>query len=301
MLNDTLRCGPAGWSYPHWNGVVYPRTKTRNFHPLEHLAQYFDALEINTSFYQSLRPEVTGVWGRKVSANSNFRFTAKLHHRFTHERVLDRYEISTFKEGFWPLLRAEKLGCLLMQFPWTFRFTAENREFLIQLRRAFHEFPLVAEMRHSSWMLDEALGTFKDYRIGFCNIDQPNYTRAMPPTGFLTSSVGYVRLHGRNPLNALGSFDEQAERAKQHDYLYSQGELAEWKSRIEHISKLATSTFVVFNNDAAGKSIVNALQIQSILGDTRHRAPAELVRCYPEPLAEFHASRFYQESLFDAA
>ena len=31
-----------------------------------------------------------------------------------------------------------------MQFPWTFRYTEENRAFFIKLRRAFREFPLVA-------------------------------------------------------------------------------------------------------------------------------------------------------------
>ena len=106
-----------------------------------------------------------------------------------------------------------------MQFPWSFRFTVENREFLIRLRRTFSEFPLVAEMRHSSWMAEEAVGTFLDYRIGFCNIDQPDYTRAMPPTAFLTSGIGYVRLHGRNPKNSLGGFNPAAPRLRQHDYL----------------------------------------------------------------------------------
>ena len=57
-----------------------------------------------------------------------------------------------------------------MQFPWSFRFTSENRAFLIDLRRTFHEFPLVAELRHASWLADEAKGTLIDYKIGFCNI-----------------------------------------------------------------------------------------------------------------------------------
>ncbi len=97
-----------------------------------------------------------------------------------------------------------------MQFPWSFRFTAENKDFFIRLRRAFHEFPLVAEMRHSSWMAEEAVGVFLDYRVGFCNIDQPEYTRAMPPTAYLTSGVGYVRLHGRNPQNSIGAYSRES-------------------------------------------------------------------------------------------
>ncbi len=199
-----VRIGTAGWSYPHWNGLVYPKTPWPGFHSLEVIAKHLDTVEINSSFYQQLKPEVGRLWMRKVEANPDFLFTAKLHQRFTHARVLDDAEIAGFKAGLAPFLKARKLGAVLMQFPWSFRFTAENREFFIRLRRAFHEYPLVAEMRHSSWMREEALGTFLDYRVGFCNIDQPAYTSAMPPTEFLTSQVAYVRLHGRNPKNSAG-------------------------------------------------------------------------------------------------
>ena len=178
----SIRVGTAGWSYPHWAGLVYPKAHAPGFHPLELIAKQLDCVEINSSFYQPLKPEVVKLWIKKVEAYPDFTFTAKLHQDFTHKRVLDQASIALFKEGLWPLLRAKKLGALLMQFPWSFRFTAENREFFIDLRRAFHEFPLVAEMRHSSWMAEEATGTFLDYRVGFCNIDQPHYTRAMPPT-----------------------------------------------------------------------------------------------------------------------
>src|SRR5579863_9163830 len=230
------RIGPAGWAYPHWRGVVYPKVGA---HPLEVLSTQFDSVEVNSSFYQPLKPEIVKLWIRKAQGNPRFQLTAKLHQRFTHARILEDAEVQTFKDGLWPLLRAGKLGAVLMQFPWAFRFTAENREFFIKLRRAFSEFPLVAEMRHSSWMAEEAVGTFLDYRVGFCNIDQPEYVRAMPPTAFLTSSIGYVRLHGRNPRNSLGAFDRSAMRMRQHDYLYSEAELAEWAARIERIGRYA--------------------------------------------------------------
>lgn len=170
-MSSKTHIGTAGWSYPHWNGVVYPKTYPPGFHPLEFLAERFSVVEINSSFYQALKPEVVKLWMKKVHGNPDFQFTAKLNQRFTHARDLDEGEATRFKEGLWPLLRGRKLGALLMQFPWAFRFTAENREFLIRLRRAFHEFPLVAEMRHSSWLAEDAIGTFLDYRIGFCNID----------------------------------------------------------------------------------------------------------------------------------
>lgn len=278
---NALRIGPAGWSYPQWKGVVYPAAGP---HPLEILSRQFDAVEINSSFYQPFKPEVATLWMKKVQGNPDFRFTAKLHQRFTHARILEDGEVEDFKEGFKPLLRNGKLGALLMQFPWAFRFTAENREFFIRLRRAFHEFPLVAEMRHSSWMSEEAVGTFLDYRVGFCNIDQPQTMRAMPPTAFLTSGIGYARLHGRGP-----------------GYIYSETELAEWARRIERIGRYSEAMFVVFNNDAGAKSIVNALQLQAMISGVRAPAPRELRRRYPLELENFGPHRAEQQLLFSAA
>ena len=161
-MSNSLYIGTAGWSYPHWKGVVFPKAMPPGLHPLELLARTFNVAEVNSSFYQPLKPELTKLWIKKVERNPAFRFTAKLHQQFTHQRILQDSEVAAFKEGLWPLLRTGKLGALLMQFPWAYRFTAENRDFLIRLRRAFHEFPLVAEMRHSSWLAEEAIGTFLD-------------------------------------------------------------------------------------------------------------------------------------------
>lgn len=297
LSSPNFRCGPAGWSYAHWNGIVYPSPKPRSFHPLEHLADFFDSVEINTSFHQPLRPEVTRLWLKKVAGNPEFMFTVKMHRAFTHERLLCSASLAAFKEGLWPLLRSGRLGCVLMQFPWSFRFTGENRAHLINLRRAFHEFPLVAELRHSSWMADEALGTLIDYRVGFCNIDQPQHSGTMPPTAFLTSAVGYVRLHGQNSRTWLSEYIDPGETASQGCYLYSSKQLEDWKTRIDKIRKYSDRVFVITNNDGAGMSVVNALQIQAMLGGST-KAPASLLSTYPQELAGFSANQPVQRRLF---
>jgi uncharacterized protein YecE (DUF72 family) len=275
------RCGPAGWANPNWSASVYPRPRPRGFHPLRYLAEYFDTVEIDASFDRPLRPEISRLWVDRVSDNQSFLFTAKLGRRFTHERELDPGATAAFKEGLWPILKAGRLGAVVMQFPWSFRFTAENREFFIRLRRMFHEFPLAAEMRHSSWLLEEAVGTFIDYRIGFCNIDQPEQVKAMPPAAVLTSALACFRLHGRG-----------------ENYLYSAPELEAWKSRIDRIAGLAGRTLVTFTNDAGGRAAVNALQMQARFDNRRRRAPAALVARFPGPLAGFRADRAVQEMLF---
>lgn len=296
-----LHIGVAGWSYPQWEGLVYERGHSKGTHALQQIARMVDAVEINTSFYQPLKAEVTRLWMRRVEANEAFRFTAKMHQQFTHQRRVEPGEVAIFKQGLLPLLKARKLGAVLMQFPWSFRFTRENREFFIELRRAFHEFPLVAEMRHDSWISEEAIGTFLDYHVGFCNLDQPAWTRATPPTSYLTSRIGYVRLHGRNPLNSLGNFEPGAARGRQHDYLYTLEELAAWKQRIDRVHRFADATFVIFNNDASAKSVVNALEMEGLFGRPNCQAPGELIRRYPAALAGCARKGSYQPSLFEAA
>jgi len=300
-LPQNLYCGPCGWSYPHWNGTVYPKNRERGFHPLEYISEYFDAVEINTSFYQQLRPEIARLWIKKVEQNPKFVFCAKLNRQFTHDRLLDDEDaIAGFKDGLRPFLRARRFGCLLMQFPWTFRFTEENRAFFIKLRRTFGEFPLVAEMRHSSWACEEAIGTFIDYHVGFCNIDQAAYTKAMPPAEFVTSPIAYVRLHGRNAQDWKQEFGQSETPVARHDYLYKTGELMEWRDRILRMQPFAERTFVFTNNDIGGKAVVNGIQLAELLGDDRRRVPADLARRYPMELAGLQTDRPAQASLFAA-
>src|SRR5581483_8413441 len=89
--------GPAGWSYADWEGIVYPRSKPRGFHPAAYLANYFDTIEINTSFYNPLRREVATAWVEKVRHNLGFQFTAKLWKRFSHERNASHDDEKAFK------------------------------------------------------------------------------------------------------------------------------------------------------------------------------------------------------------
>jgi uncharacterized protein YecE (DUF72 family) len=257
-----LKVGVSGWNHIHWGGQQLPGAR---IHPLEWLSDHFDVAEVKESFDEYLKPEVTRVWLRKVKQNKNFQFTFKLHREFTHERLLDQARVERWKSPLMPVKQAGRLGAVLMQFPWSFRFTKENRDYLIQVRRAFHDFPLVAEFRHESWMMDEALGTLIDYKVGFCNIDQPEYERSMPPTKFLTSAIGYVRLHGRN---SFGFHTNAGLKTHRYDYQYSDRELLDWVNRIDHLRTHSVRTFVVANNDQGAKAARTAMDLQDLLGVT---------------------------------
>jgi uncharacterized protein YecE (DUF72 family) len=80
-----VRVGPAGWSSPDWEGQVYPQPKPRGFDPLAYLAQSFDIIEINSTFYRIPAATLTRSWATWVSEHPSFRFTIKLWQGLTHE------------------------------------------------------------------------------------------------------------------------------------------------------------------------------------------------------------------------
>jgi uncharacterized protein YecE (DUF72 family) len=286
-----IRIGVAGWSYKDWDGVFYPPTVSRKkIHPLEYLAHFFDVVEINTSFYGHIKPELAKLWVRKVAVNPNFVFTAKLHRSFTHSplAVMEPTSAASIKptdedeakarEGLDALASEGKLGALLIQFPVSFKNTSLNREYLEHLLRQFIEYPRVVEVRHDSWNNDETLTSFARGNVAFCNIDQPMIGRSLSPTEHVTSSLGYVRLHGRNYKEWFNSDD----RNDRYNYLYSENELGPWKEKIESVAEKAQTTYVITNNHYEGRAGVNALELKSMLGGKRVKAPPSLLDTYPE-------------------
>ncbi len=290
-----IRVGPAGWSYQDWNKKVYPARRPQGFHEAEYLARYFSVIEINTSFYRPVWPEHAELWARRLEAHRSFEFTAKMYNGVTHEHRLDKNTVREVTEGLEPLAAAGKLGCVLLQFPWSFKFGPDSRDYIRRIRHAFSELPLVAEVRHASWDCDEALELFAEQGIGFCNIDQPRLANCLEPTDYVTSSIGYVRLHGRNYHNW---FNSEASVAERYDYLYRQDQLKRWERRVESIAKRAVTTYVVTNNHFEGKAVVNALQLLAGLSAGPVDAPAGLADWYPE-LAAVTRSRPAQRSLFE--
>ena len=287
-----IRVGTAGWSYKDWEGVFYPPGMQRQKrHALEFLAQCFDVVEINTSFYGHIKPELAKLWVRKVDAvNPKFVFTAKLHRSFTHSpiAVMEPTSAATIRpndedeklarEGLDALASAGKLGALLIQFPVSYKNTSLNREYLESLLRQFIEFPRVVEVRHESWNNPETLSYFTERSVAFCNIDQPLIGRSLGATEHVTSPVGYVRLHGRN----YDQWFEAEKSADRYNYLYSETELAGWKEKIERIAKKAEVTYVVANNHFEAKAGVNALQLRHMLSGERVKATETLLKHYPE-------------------
>jgi uncharacterized protein YecE (DUF72 family) len=272
-----VHIGTSGWWYEDWKAIVY---SDRGHHdPLAFMARYFDALEINVSFYRDVTQAMTESWLRRVDRMPRFQFTAKLHQRFTHQRVepLAAGEVRESLAGLRPIVEAGRLGALLAQFPWSFRDEPRSRDWLRHVRDACSESPLVVEVRHDSWLAPEALEFLRSLDVGFCNIDQPVLDHCIPPTETVFAPVGYVRLHGRNHVRW---FDHNG-AAERYDYLYTEHEIDSWVPRIRRIAAQAKVTFVFTNNHFRGQAPANALELMAKLRGEPVDVPSALLDAYP--------------------
>ena len=281
-----VRFGPAGWDYPDWAGKVYPKPKPRGFDALRYIADYFDTVEINSTFYRPASAKVAKSWAARVADHERFRFTAKLHRRFTHERAAawSTEEADAVREGFDVLAGAGKLGAVLLQFPWSFRNDDENREWLRDLLRTFRSYPLAVEVRHVSWNAEEFYRELFESRAGIVNVDQPMFRNSLPPAARATSAVGYVRVHGRNYRDW---FRKAAGRDERYDYLYTAKELEPWAERVKSLAQepRVDEVYVVNNNHFAGQAVANAAMLEAQVTGEKVRVPPELLQTYPKELA----------------
>jgi uncharacterized protein YecE (DUF72 family) len=273
--------GPAGWSYSDWNRILYPASRPRDFHEASFLAEYFDTIEINTSFYQPVRPAHAELWVQRIESNPRFLYTAKLWRKFTHEEGATAEDEQLVREGFHVLRSAGRLGAVLLQFPFSFHYTPQNLDRLKKMLDSFGDYPLVVEVRHASWSAPDFLEFLARRGTGICNIDQPVIGKSIKPTERATASTGYVRLHGRR-YDTWFSDDPETPSHERYNYLYSGEELEPWAARIRHVSAHAETTFVVTNNHFEAKGVVNALQLINMLTGEKVKVPEELRHHYPQ-------------------
>jgi uncharacterized protein YecE (DUF72 family) len=290
-----IRVGPAGWSYPDWAGYVYPSRRPKGFHYATYLAEFFDTIEINSSFYNPIRPDHAAQWIDRVADNPRFVFTAKLWQRFTHETVRTNADGAAgpviaasagederaVRAGFDVLHAAGKLSAVLLQFPFSFHRTRETVAHLSALLKRFADYPLVVEVRHASWQTPETFALLEEHNAGFCNLDQPIIGRSLEPSAESTSSIGYVRLHGRR-YDTWFSDDAAIPSHERYNYLYSTEELAPWAKRVQKVAERSREVFVITNNHYQGKGVVNALQLISILKGSKVKVPEPLRQQFPE-------------------
>jgi len=266
----SIYIGTSGWSYPKgegtWTGYFYP---TGKINELEYYSQFFNTVEVNSSFYRPPNPGYVYNWVRRVP--KDFLFTVKLWQKFTHpkmyqeatgkEAVISQKDVDQFKQSLEPLVKYGKLGALLAQFPPSFKNDSYGQQILLAVIRTFGQYRLAVELRHRSWSDDEDFAQLlRDNNISWVHIDEPKFQSSLAPEVPQTSDMAYFRFHGRNK-----EMWWQGDSETRYKYLYSSDEINELAEKVMAVTGQTKYTFALFNNHWQGYAPRNAVDMMKSL------------------------------------
>ena len=278
----------AGWSYKDWVPNFYPKNQSGGFDWLQFYSHYFNCVEVNSTYYTYISPKIVDGWIRKVENSDNFVFHVKLHQDFTHKRKFDELNIKAVRYNLDQLKKSERLGGLLIQFPYSYLFDGNSVLYIRKLRDIFPDVSCFVEVRHQSWNNDSALNFFKENDLTFCTIDQPQIGQAIEFDPVITNDKAYIRFHGRNAeawKKSLANFGKEQtyeEQSSRYNYLYSPGELVEIEQKIKSIQHKVKEVNVIMNNHPHGDAVANAFELIHLLEErTKIEMPPAITRAYP--------------------
>lgn len=250
--------GTSGYSYKDWIGPFYPQG-TKSGDMLSYYSEQFSFTEINSTYYKIPNPFM--LYNMQKKTQENFVFTVKLHQSMTHSKNASKQDYKSFIEAVSVLSEAEKLGCLVAQFPYSFYCNKENKEYILQVQEQLMDFKLVVEFRNSKWLNNETFMFLKDNSIGFVSVDEPELSGLPDKRCIAVSDTAYIRFHGRNDKK----WWEHNEAYERYDYLYNENELSEWKDKIKNLEQESNSIFVSFNNHFSAQAVMNARMLREML------------------------------------
>jgi uncharacterized protein YecE (DUF72 family) len=239
----TIRIGTSGWSYGHWDGVLYPHgTPPRQ--RLEHYLREFSTVELNASFYRWPADSTFAGWRRRLP--EGFEMTVKASRGLTHAKRL--YAPEPWVERVTRSLHQlrGRRGPLLVQLdPRHQRDDARLDWFLGRLPGWMR---VAVELRHPSWHVDPVLDLLEHHGAAYCVMSGAH----LPCVLRATASFVYVRMHGPS-----------------HEHLYagsySGGDLGWWTERCREWEASGRDVYVYFNNDGEGHAVRNARTLTSML------------------------------------
>ena len=254
--------GTCGFSYADWTGVFYPIGIDRAA-MLSYYARHFPAVELDYTYYAMPAARTLAAMAARTPAE--FLFCVKAYRDMTHRGDLPAGELARlgdqFRKALDPLTSRGRLGCVLVQYPWSFKPSGRSLEAILEIESALADLPVVVEFRNVEWIKKETFLFLHEQGLGFCAVDEPRLPGLLPPLALATSEIGYLRFHGRN----AAKWWNHAESAERYSYDYSDEELAEWVPKILELGGKTKRTFVMLNNHHMGFAVRNALRLQSML------------------------------------
>jgi uncharacterized protein YecE (DUF72 family) len=246
-----MRIGTSGWSYDHWEHVLYPPGTP----PRDRLGLYvrrFSTVELNASFYRWPKTATFAGWRRRLP--EGFQLTVKAPRGLTHSKRLYAPEvwIERIVAGWHEL--GERRGVLLVQLhPGHERDDARLDYFLGRLPRWVR---VAVEFRHPSWHDEAVFALLERHGAAYCVMSGAG----LPCVLRATAPFVYVRLHGPD---------------HQHLYAgsYSDDDLRWWAERLREWEASGQEVYAYFNNDGEGHAVRNAATLCSLVEPKRPFSP----------------------------
>lgn len=282
--------GTASWSDPGFIKDWYPKSIPAS-ERLGFYAQFFNLVELNSSFYGIPNPRQMERWAEQTPPD--FTFDVKLHKLLSRHSAkpdslppdlrkgaelfgdkisltpkIEEAVAKKFLQAVAPLEQTGKMGAFLLQLSPSFSPRKHRLDELEHLLGLFEGRKIAVELRNRGWVQEEQLpettAFFKSHKATWVVVDAPEsaHFMVMPTVSLVTNpDLAYMRLHGRNEEGYV----KGRTVADRFNYLYSDQELREIKEKVTEIAKEARETHVIYNNNASDYAIQSAKTFQEML------------------------------------
>jgi len=291
-----IRVGTCSWTEKTLiqSGEFYPSGVKTAEGRLRYYAGSFDTVEVDSTYYAIPDRRTTYLWVERTP--DNFIFHIKAYGALTGHGIdpktlpkdifnalsgKDRAEkyvtvkepsiinliAERFREALTPLIRSNRLGILVFQFPPWFHYKTSNHDYILGCRELMRGLPVAIEFRHGSWLTPENRGSvfqfLRKHALTYITADEPYYgtLATVPFVPETTTDVAYFRFHGRNRETWL---KKGVETSLRYSYLYSDEELKEFIPPVQSSGKNAKVAYAMFNNCHGGFAMRNALRLKEL-------------------------------------
>ena len=238
-----VHVGTSGWSYAHWDGVLYPH----GLPPRQRLEYYlprYATAELNSSFYRWPSDAAFGRWRRRLPPS--FRLSVKAPGLLTHVKRLYAPEPWLARIGRGLASLGERRGVLLVQLSPRVEFDYARLAYFLGCVPP--GLGVAVELRHPSWHQESVYDLLERHGAAYCVMSGAH----LPCVLRATAGFVYVRLHGPNPHHLYAGS-------------YSDDDLRWWADRVREWASAGRDVFLYFNNDGEGNAVRNADTLKWLL------------------------------------